>query len=186
MESESNCDTRDQMVRVQEQIAEVWFRYIRFLILILGYRLIISFWMLTSISIPRSTLSSTSILKLGSMKSWGISTHSNQSRAISSPASERKLHPPQEKKGKKRLRNWAKSSPSLSLKRALPLTVALERNIWQKFLRSTTLWANIVHELRWTGSWSMKLDRLLTIPSFPTMSQLQLRSRHSSDRPRLY
>ena len=24
MESESNCDTRDQMVRVQEQIAEVW------------------------------------------------------------------------------------------------------------------------------------------------------------------
>ena len=26
MESESNCDTRDQMMRVQEQIAEVWLR----------------------------------------------------------------------------------------------------------------------------------------------------------------
>ena len=26
MESESNCDTRDQMVRVQEQIAEVWLK----------------------------------------------------------------------------------------------------------------------------------------------------------------
>lgn len=107
-----------------------------------------------------------------------------QCRATWSLAWERKRRLPQEKKGKKKLKSWVKSSPSSRLRRAWPPTVALGKNTWQRFRRSMRLWANIVQGWRWTGSWSTKLGRLSTTPSCPTMCQLPLRSRLSSDRLR--